>query len=217
MTMKRWATRQMLRGAATLFVVAGLAACGEHAVPAKASVEGNGENPAMRTEVPLTRPIALDKAGEVVNVEFVPPPPGPNAYSGLMLGVRIGRPDAASGTAMTFKLVEEELAAKVRLIRVEEGAITMVPLRRSLPSLRDQIDVPPDGGVPGLTNTGVDTTMLQDAGLLDPKLHYDVMQFAMAENIQPGHYRLTINLDTDHPGLQNEQAELLVAYFKKAK
>ncbi|MGY8565245.1 hypothetical protein L0938_17750 [Paracidovorax citrulli] len=171
----------------------------------------------MRSEVPLTRPLSLSKAGEVVNVEFELPPPGPNAYASLMLGLRIARADAESSTALSFKLVESKVAAKVRLIRVQEGAITTVPLIRNLSNLRDRVEVAPDGSVPGLTNSGVDTTMLEEAGLLDPALHYHIMKFATAENVQPGHYRLTIDLDSDHPELQNEDVELLVAYFKKAK
>lgn len=171
----------------------------------------------MRSEVPLTRPLSLSKAGEVVNVEFELPPPGPNAYASLMLGLRIAREDAESSTALSFKLVESEVAAKVRLIRVQEGSITTVPLIRNLPNLRDRVEVAPDGSVPGLTNSGVDMTMLEEAGLLDPALRYHIMKFATAENVQPGHYRLTIDLDSDHPELENEDVELLVAYFKKAK
>lgn len=171
----------------------------------------------MRSEVPLTRPLSLSKAGEVINVEFELPPPGPNAYASLMLGLRIARADAATARALSFKLSKSEVAAKVRLIHVQEGAITTVPLIRNLPNLRDRVEVAPDGSVPGLINSGVDTTMLEDAGLLNPALHYHVMKFATAENVQPGHYRLTIDLDSDHPELQNEETELLVAYFKKAK
>lgn len=208
--------RAILLAGLALFASVGIAGCGQGADVAQ-PVQTTKENSAMRSEVPLTRPLSLSKAGEVVNVEFELPPPGPNAYASLMLGLRIARADAESSTALSFKLVESKVAAKVRLIRVQEGAITTVPLIRNLPNLRDRVEVAPDGSVPGLTNSGVDMTMLEEAGLLDPALRYHIMKFATAENVQPGHYRLTIDLDSDHPELENEDVELLVAYFKKAK
>lgn len=215
--MKLWATRSMLMGAATLFVIAGLPACGREAETAKPSVEANKENAAMRTEVPLTRPIALDKAGEVANVEFELPAPGPNASPELMLGVRLVRPDAESGTSLSIRLVEAGIAARVSLIRMEEGAIKTVPLTRDAANLRERIPVPIDGTVPGLTMSGVEPSLLESAGLVDAALYYDVLQFAYAENIKPGHYRLTIELTGEHPEFRDDTAELLVAYFKKAK
>jgi hypothetical protein len=65
--------------------------------------------------------------------------------------------------------------------------------------------------------SGVEPSLLESAGLVDAALYYDVLQFAYAENIQPGHYRLTIELTGDHPEFREDTAELLVAYFKKAK
>ncbi len=217
MTKMLRATRSMLLSAATLLAIAGLAACGREADAAKPNLEVNKENAAMRTEVPLTRPITLDKAGEVANVEFELPPPGPNASPDLMLGMRLVRPDTESGTALSMRLVEAGIAAKVNLIRIEDGAIKTVPLTRDAPNLRDSFQVAPDGAVPGLTTSGVDPSLLQGAGLVDKAHYYDVLQFAYAENIQPGHYRLTIELTGDHAEFQEETAELLVAYFKKAK
>lgn len=217
MTTMLRATRSMLLSAATLLAIAGLAACGREADTAKPNLEVNKENAAMRTEVPLTRPITLDKAGEVANVEFELPPPGPNASPDLMLGIRLVRPDAGSGTALSMSLVEAEIAAKVNLIRIEDGAIKTVPLTRDAPNLRGSFQVSPDGTVPGLTMSGVDPSLLQSAGLVDAAVYYDVLQFAYAENIQPGRYRLTVELTGDHPEFRGESAELLVAYFKKAK
>ncbi|WP_421569030.1 hypothetical protein [Stenotrophomonas sp. PD6] len=217
MTMTLKAYRSIVLGAACVIAIAALAGCSRGAETAQPNVEVNKENAEMRTVVPLTRPIALDKAGEVINLEFEVPPPGPNAVPYLMLGLRLARPDAASGTALSMRLVEAKMAANVQLLRVEEGAVTMVPLMRNTPDLRDRVTVPVDGSVPGLTTTSVDTSLLEDAGLLDATLFYDVLQFASAENIQPGHYRLSIELSADHPEFQRDKAELLVAYFKKAK
>ncbi len=215
--MKRWATRQMLRGAATLFVVAGLAACGQHAEPAKASVEGNDENPAMRTEVPLTRPIALDKAGEVVNLEFELPPPGPNASPMLMVGFRTDSRDSESDIALSSQLLQADLGAKVRLLRVTEGSIATTPLSRPTGEPGEWTALPPDGAVRDVTVTSVDTSLLQEAGLLNSTRYETYFQFAAAEQIVPGHYRLTVELLGDHPEFERQKAELVVAYFKRGK
>jgi hypothetical protein len=207
----------MLMGAATLFVLAGLAACGREAETAKPRVEANKESAAMRTEVPLTRPIALDKAGEVVNVEFELPPPGRNASPMLMLGFRTESPDAEAGVAVTSQLLQADFPAKVRLLRVTEGSIATVPLSRPTGEPGEWIALPPDGAVPGVTVTSVDMSLLEEAGLLDSTDFQSYFKFAAANQIEPGHYRLTVELMDDHPEFQGQKAELLVAYLKRGK
>lgn len=213
--MRLSASRSILAGAIAVFAAVGLYGCGLEAPQANKPI--SKEDAEMRNKVPLTRSVSLDRAGEIVNVEFELPAPGPNASSALMLGLRIARSNAESGTALSFKLVDAEMAAKVRLVRTDEGSATVVPLMRTLPDLSDLVPVPVDGSVPGLIMTSVDTSLLADAGLLDPALYYDVMKFATAFNVQPGHYRLTIDLAGDHPEFQGEKAEVLVAYSKKPK
>jgi hypothetical protein len=215
--MKLWATRSMLMGAATLFVLAGLAACGREAETAKPRVEANKESAAMRTEVPLTRPIALDKAGEVVNVEFELPPPGRNASPMLMLGFRTLSQNADADIALASRVLQADLPAKVRLLRVTEDSIAAVPLSRPTGEPGEWMALPPDGAVPGVTVTSVDTSLLEEAGLLTSTLVETYFQFAAAEQIAPGHYRLTVELMSDHPEFQGQNAELVVAYFKRGK
>lgn len=170
-----------------------------------------------RTEVPLTRTISLDKAGEVANVEFSLPAPGPNAAATLMLGFRTESPDTQSGIALTSKLLQSDMAARVRLLRVDEGTIEVIPLSQISPDHHDWIAVPLDGTVPGVTVTSVDTTLLDEAGLQNSTLFQKMFKFAVAERIEPGHYRLTIELLGDHPEFNGQKAELLVAYFKRGK
>lgn len=211
------ATRSILVGAAALFAMAGLTACGQGADTVQPSLEVRKENPEMRTEVPLTRPIALDKVGEVVNMEFELPPPGPNAAPMLMLGFRTESPDTQAGIELTRKLLNSDLAAKVRLQRVEEGSIAVVPLTKPTGEPGEWMALPLDGSVPGVTVTSVDTSLLEEAGLLDPALSQQYFKFAVAEQTKPGHYRLTVELLGDHPEFQGQKAELLVAYFKRGK
>lgn len=209
-------TKSMLV-AAMLIAVAGLAACGREADTTQPSPEVNKENAAMRTEVPLTRPIALDKAGEVVNVEFDLPPPGRNASPMLMLGFRTESPSSEAAIALTSQLLEADLPAKVRLLRVTEGSITTVPLSRPTGEPGEWAALPPDGSVPGVTVTSVDTSLLEEAGLLNSTHSETYFKFAAAEKIVPGHYRLTVELMGEHPEFQGQKAELLVAYFKRGK
>lgn len=215
--MKLKVNRSFLIGAAVLFAVAGLAGCGRGAETAKPNTQVNKENAEMRTVVPLTRPIALDKAGEVVNLEFEVPPPGPNAVPYLMLGLRMENPDSGEAAALSSKIVGAKLSARIRLLRVEQGAITSVALTKVMPNLSDRVPVPIDGKVQGVVTTSVDSTLLADAGLLDPNLFYEMVKFAEAEKIQPGHYRLTIEMLDEHPEFEADKVELLVAYFKKPK
>jgi hypothetical protein len=215
MTLKAY--RSIVLGAASLIAIAALTGCTRGAETAQPNLVVNKENAEMRTVVPLTRPIALDKAGEVVNLEFDLPPPGPNAAQTLMLGFRTESPDTATGIALTSKILRADLGAKVRLQRVEEGAVTAVPLSQVTPDQRDWVAVPADGTVPSVTVTSVDTSLLEEAGLLNSKLFQKQFKFAVAERIESGHYRLTVELLADHPELQGQEAELLVAYFKRGK
>lgn len=215
--MKFWAKKWMLMGALALSVTSGLAACVRQAETTKAGVEPDKESAAMRTEVPLTRTIALDKAGEVVNLEFDLPPPGRNASPMLMLGFRTESPNAEAFYALSTQIFDADVAAKVSLLRVTEGAVAMVPLSRPTGEPGEWMSLPPDGTVPGVTFTSVDTTLLEEAGLLNATHFETYFKFAAAEQIVPGHYRLTIELMGDHPELEGQQAELVVAYFKRAK
>ncbi|MFI8719367.1 hypothetical protein ACIGHF_15990 [Stenotrophomonas sp. NPDC077464] len=215
--MKLWVTRSMLMGAVALSVTAGLAGWEREAETATPTVEANKKSAEMRTEVPLTRPIALDKAGEVVNVEFDLPPPGRNASPMLMLGFRTESPDSAAAIALTSQLLEADLAAKVRLLRVNEGSIATVPLSRPTGEPGEWAALPPDGSVPGVTVTSLDTSLLEEAALLHSANVETYFKFAAAEKIEPRHYRLTVELMGDHPDFLGWKAELLLAYFKRGK
>lgn len=208
--------RSILAGIVAILAAVFLSGCGRGAeVPqpkpiSKAEAE-------LRTIAPLTRSISLDKAGEIANVEFELPPPGPNSVPSLMLGFRTESPDADSEISLSSKVLRSDLGAKVRLLRVDQGAVTVVPLSRVTSNLGEWTTVPLDGTVPGVTITSVDTLLLLETGLLNPDLSQTQYQFAVAEKIQPGHYHLTIELLQDHPNLEGQGAELLIAYFKHGK
>lgn len=172
---------------------------------------------ASRTELSLTRLVDLAHAGEIANLEFDLPPPGPNAAPHLILGLRIARPDAESVLAFSDSLHRAQLQARVRLLRLKDATLSAVPLMRSSPNLREWLAVPQEGTIHGVTGAGVDTSSLIDAGLIQAGSFDEVLMFAVAEDVVPGRYQLTIALLGENPTLDAGGAELLVAYQKRGK
>lgn len=175
------------------------------------------EQAAQRTVAPLTRPIALDKAGEIANVEFDLPPPGPNAMSDLALGFRLQAGDLAAMRQLDEKLDYSRMAAHVTLQRVVDGAVTDVALVRVTKDLSSTIPISADGHVPGAISLGPSRSELGIAGLLDESLIDAHYTFALYERAEPGHYRLKIELDDSRPVLAGAPAQLLVGYVNKGK
>lgn len=207
----------MLLSALTMLAVAGFTGCGQGAESPQRAQKVTKENAAMRNEVPLVRPVALDKAGEMVNIEFELPPPVENASSTLLLGLRVVTPDSEASLKRSSEIIRSHLSARVRLLRIEQDSITQIPLFRNTPDLQDRIVLGADGAVPGVTSSDVETTQLENTGLFDDALFQDVLMFAGTQDALPGHYRLTIELEQDHPGLGPEPVELLIAYMGRGK
>jgi hypothetical protein len=215
--MRLSASRPILAGVIAILTTVGFCGCSlgtEGPLPIKPISKEEADT---RSEVPLTRMIRLGQPDERVSVEFELPPPGPNAASALMIGLRTSSPDVETGITLSDKIVRGGLAAKVRLLRLDEGSVAVVPLTRTTHNLSEWVAVPADGSVPGVTMTSVDPSLLQEAGLVDAELFQQEYKFAVAERIQLGHYQLTVELLGEHPELQREEAELLVAYFARGK
>ncbi len=213
---RRRCVSNLLRALAML-AVAGLAACGQGAQGTHQIQPVSNEDALMRNEAPLVRPVSLDRAGEVVSLEFELPPPIENASSTLVVGLRVVAPDAPTGIRQSDEVIRAQLSARVRLLRVEETSITQVGLFRNSPDLQNRIVVGDDGLVPGVTASDVERTQLESAGLVDPSKFYDVLLLAGAKDAKPGHYRLTVELQQDHPELGSEPVQLLIAYMGKGK
>ena len=210
-------TSGCLRNVALAVALAVLAGCGGPA-PAPPPVAPLGAaQAAARTQVPLTRPVALDKPGVIADLEFDLPPPGELAWSSLIIGVRIEGTEVKSFIAHSALIVRGGLPARVHLERIEGEERSAVPLIRIGPDLRERIPLGQDGFTPGVKAAGLDGTMLYEAGLEREGMLYDVLSFARAAEPRPGRYHLRVELLEQRPRLQGRPAELIIGYNARAK
>ncbi|WP_416055754.1 hypothetical protein [Stenotrophomonas maltophilia] len=176
----------------------------------------SAEEAAVRTVVPLTRPIALDKAGQVVDLEFELPPAGEDEVPVLMVGLRVWGDDAKSALADEERLTQRDLPAQVHLYAVVPGGAVDVPLTYSQKNQRSEAKVGPDGAVPHTTAQSA-ASGLRKAGLLDGKRVYIYRNFADWRPAAAGKYRLTIKLSEERPELAGLAAELVIGYPSRPK
>jgi len=206
-----------LRNAALAVAFAALAGCNGPTPAPPLVAPLDAAQAAARTQVPLTRPVALDKPGVIADLEFDLPPPGELAWSALIIGVRIEEKDARSMIALSDLIVRGGLPAKVHLQRIDGAESAEIPLIRIGPDAKERIPIPADGTTPGARAAGLDGTMLAEAGLEREGVLTKVLSFAQASGPQPGRYHLRIELLEARPQLQGRPAELILGYNARAK
>ncbi|SUZ26866.1 hypothetical protein CPBF424_06280 [Xanthomonas euroxanthea] len=208
---------QYFRRLALVAAMTGLAACGAAPEQSNPAPPISREAAAKRTVVPLTRPVALDKAGTIADLEFDLPPPRPGASADLMLGLRVWAADATSMYKIKDSINHGEFHARLHLTRVDGAAPVQIALTRISKDLSHRLPVAESGEVSATTSTSVDSAMLKDAGLLDQRSVYGVLSLAQVQRAVPGRYRLVVELRGDRPDLNEKNVELIVAYFNKGK
>ena len=174
------------------------------------------EEAAVRTVVPLTRPVALDKAGQIVDLEFELPPEGVGLVPQVFLGVRVFGDAEAVSEAQTL-LNGERFLAKVRLFRRHDGTDQELPLTRYDSVDRRFVPLDSEGLVPETLAISPALAPLEAAGLIDSNLHYRALSLALLPEARAGMYRLTIELLEDRPDLTKMNVELLVGYMGRSK
>ena len=92
-----------------------------------------------------------------------------------------------------------------------------MPLSRSSDDGRGWQKLPHDGRVERLFQYSVDTYPLEQAGLLSQDMFYEVLQIADAGLIDPGRYRVTVDVVEDRPEFEGMQAEFIAAYYSRGK
>lgn len=175
------------------------------------------EQAAQRTLAPLTRPIALDKAGVIADVQFDLPAPGLSSSRQLMIGLRLQDADSRALTRLIEKVAPSDLPAVVRLERLENGQVSPVELKYQPDGAARWNAVPEDGSVAGAVSSGVDDSSLRTVGLMQDGTLYAFFYFAHLPDAGSGRYRLKLALLNPRPDLNGVQAELVVAYSYKAK
>lgn len=205
------------RVAAVAVCVACLSACGKSPPPVPPPRLLTPQEAAQRNTVPFTRPIALDKAGTVADVVFDLPPSGPGAAPELMIGMRVRAADAKSMLEDRDPIIQDGLASKVHLERVQGNIKTAIPLTYASRDLVRTIPVESDGLVPYVTSIGPRTSMLRASGLIDENVVYGALNLASMEHAEPGRYRLSVELLADRPELRGLDIELVVGYAGTAK
>jgi len=206
-----------LQSTALAVALAALAACSGPSPAPPPVAPLDAAQAAARTQVPLTRPVALDEPGVIADMEFDLPPPGELAWSSLIIGVRIEGTEVKSFIAHSDLIVRGRLPARVKLQRIEGQERVDVPLIRIGPDLKERIPLGPDGFTPGVRAAGLDGTMLYEAGLEREGVLSKILSFARAANPPPGRYHLRIELLEPRPQLQGRPAELILGYNARAK
>jgi len=171
---------------------------------------------AARTVVPLTRPIALDKAGQVADVEFELPPAAEGEVPVLMVGLRVWGEDAKAALADEKRIAERDLPTQVHMYAMGSGGAVEVPLTYTQKDMRSDANVGPDGSVPHTTALGA-VSGLRQAGLLQGNRVYIYRNFAEWQPSAPGRYRLTIKLTEERPELAGLASELVIGYPMRPK
>ncbi|AWH31789.1 hypothetical protein C1930_02325 [Stenotrophomonas sp. SAU14A_NAIMI4_8] len=174
------------------------------------------EEAAARTVVPLTRPIALDKAGQIVDLEFELPPAGADLTAEVWIGVRVVG-DAEAVSSAESLLNGKKLLAKVRLFGKHEDVEELLPLTRYDTVIRRDVLLDSEGFVPQAVAMSPATWPLESAGLISPTSRYRPLSLAFLSNAKPGRYRLSIELLEDRSDLKNLNVELLIGYMARSK
>lgn len=206
-----------LRNAALAVALAALAGCSAPAPAPLGVAPLDTAQAAARTQVPLTRPVALDKPGVIADMEFDLPPPGPSADSALLVGVRIEEQKAKAMLARSGMIAKGGLPARIRLQNLSRTHPSDIVLTRIGDDLHVRVPLGPDGLVPGVRQESVNGAMLRDVGLIKPGTIYNVLAFGFAVAPPPGRYQLSVELLEERPQLKGQQAELVIAYNGKSK
>jgi len=165
-----------------------------------------------RTVVPFTRGVRLDQAGRIVDVTFDLPPAVPPAIPSLKIGFRLQAQDVKPLLAEAERIRDVGLPARVRLERLDGDRVTPVKLMTTARGGRSLEPLPADGYVDKLVQGKIESGMLMEAGLYSPDAAYHMLQLADAGLLDPGRYRLTVDLVEDRPQFHDLSAELIAGF-----
>jgi hypothetical protein len=173
----------------------------------------------MRTVIPLVRHLDPGDTGPI-ELEFDVPAQADDDAPPLFIGMRVAGGDGTAVGKVVDQLIAADISTEIHLYRIEQSGQVAVELRRSQRIGRGQVGqvvVTPDGRVPGLSPADADFTSMQAAGLVLPGQVYRELEFAGASSVPSGRYRAVIRLHQDRHAVFDANAELIIAYTRKAK
>jgi len=170
-----------------------------------------------RTVVPFTRGVRLDKAGRIVDVTFDAPAVVDPKMPWLKLGLRVQGPDSTPVSEAADRLRRGEFQTRIHLERVGGATLAPMPLSRPSDDGRGWQKLTHDGRVERLFQASVDTYPLEQAGLQSKDMFYQILEIADAGLIDPGRYRVTVDVVEDRPEFGGMQAEFIAAYYSLGK
>lgn len=177
------------------------------------------ERSEMRTVVPLVRDLAPHDAGPI-EVEFDLPAQADDAEPPIFIGVRLTGHDATAVADAADRLARADVVAVVQLERVQTSGLAKVKLERSQRVGRDQeapVALAADGVAAGLFAFDADVMTMQEAGLSSDESVSEELAFAYNPSLPAGRYRLSLRIDRNREALIDANAQLLIAYTRKAK
>lgn len=170
--------------------------------------------------VSIVRPLRIVEMKRPFVVVFDLPAPGPNATDTLFLGIRVNTEDSQQSAMVSDRVIAAGLDAEVNLTRIDSRTTQAIPLVRvdtsgQAPAVL--VPVGPDGRVFGVRRDDVDDTSINQAGRASTAGYSRYLSFALAQNLAPGRYRLSVRIAKASAELSGLNSELLVAYRHKSK
>ncbi|WP_088101277.1 hypothetical protein [Xanthomonas retroflexus] len=193
-----------------------LVGCGSTSSPEAPKLLTRAEADA-RTVVPFTRDVRLDKARRIVDVTFEAPAVVDPQMSWLKLGLRMQGAEQKAVSGAAERLRRAEFQTRIHLEHVDMAKPSPIPLSRSSDDGRGWQKLPQDGRVERLFQDSVDAYPLVQAGLQSEDMFYEVLQIADAGLIDPGRYRVTVDIVEDRPEFEGMQVEFIAAYYSLGK
>ncbi|WOB50709.1 hypothetical protein NYR97_04720 [Xanthomonas hydrangeae] len=173
----------------------------------------------MRTAIPLVRSLAQFDNGEV-ELEFDVPAQSDDATPPVFIGILLNGNDPGAVADIADRLKRADVAAVVRLERVQPAGSAIVPLERGQRVGRGEetsVALAADGLSPRLFSMDADFATMEEAGLASLEVPSEELAFAYSTSLQAGRYRLKLHITRNAEELAKTNAQLLIAYINKGK
>lgn len=211
-------------GGLALCAVLALAACtgeAKHAPGRPSRTDAQAvESATNENIVPIARPLPLKAMERPLVVDFELPALGPNATRTLFLGIRVTAENSQQSALISDRVIAAGLQAEVNLVRVLDSATQAMPLVRVETSEQGPTvlaPIGPGGRVLGVRRDDVDDTLIDPEDITSAVGHSRYLSFALAQNVAPGRYRVSVRIGKTPVELSSVNSELLVAYRHRSK